>query len=142
MAWLLLAMTIVFEVLGTTMMKLSNGFTHLWPSIGVFLCYAVSLAGITLVLKHMELSIAYAIWSGAGTALTAMIGIYMFREPATGLKLASLFLVIAGVVGLQLAASMSKSDSEANATAAPLDPAPAAVSILEEPAPASAYTRM
>lgn len=141
MAWLLLAMTIVFEVLGTTMMKLSNGFTHLWPSIGVFLCYAVSLAGITLVLKHMELSIAYAIWSGAGTALTAMIGIYMFREPATGLKLASLFLVIAGVVGLQLAATMSKPDAAADAE--PISPTAAAVSVLDEAVkPVPGYTRM
>lgn len=112
MAWLLLTMTIVFEVLGTTMMKLSNGFTNLAPSIGVFVCYAVSLAGITLVLRHMELSVAYAIWSGVGTALTAVIGIYVFREPATVIKIASLGLIIAGVIGLKLAASAASVESE------------------------------
>ena len=103
MAWLILALTIAFEVLGTTLMKLSQGFTVLWPSIGVFVCYGIAIAGLNLALKHIELSIAYAIWSGAGTAATAVIGIMVFREPATALKLASLALVIAGVVGLQLA---------------------------------------
>jgi small multidrug resistance pump len=103
MAWTLLALTIVLEVAGTTFMKLSNGLTQLWPSIGVFVCYAAALAGLTLALKSIELSIAYAIWSGAGTALTAAIGILWFKEPATALKILSLALVVAGVVGLQLA---------------------------------------
>jgi small multidrug resistance pump len=103
MAWALLALTILFEVAGTTLMKLSHGLTELWPSFGVFICYAAALAGLTLVLKSIELSIAYAIWSGAGTALTAAIGIIWFREPATALKIVSLALVVAGVVGLQLA---------------------------------------
>lgn len=104
MAWALLALTIVFEVAGTTLMKLSNGLTQPWPSAGVFVCYAAALVGLTLVLKSIELSIAYAIWSGAGTALTAAIGILWFKEPASALKLVSLGLVVAGVVGLQLAA--------------------------------------
>ncbi len=129
MAWLLLAVTVVFEVIGTTMMKLSNGFTLLWPSLGMVLCYAVSLAGITLVLRHMELSIAYAIWSGAGTALTAAIGIYLFREPATSLKIASLALVVLGVIGLQLAASVGKREE---AAVPPVDGATSAVTQLED----------
>lgn len=104
MAWALLALTIVFEVAGTTFMKLSNGLTQLWPSVGVFVCYAAALGGLTLALKSIELSVAYAIWSGAGTALTAAIGILWFKEPATALKLASLGLVVAGIVGLQLSA--------------------------------------
>lgn len=102
MAWGLLALTIMLEVAGTTLMKLSNGLTQLWPSIGVFVCYGAALAGLALALKSIELSVAYAIWSGAGTALTAAIGILWFKEPATALKLVSLLLVIAGVIGLQL----------------------------------------
>lgn len=104
MAWLLLAVTIGFEVAGATMMKLSYGLTQLGPSIAVFVFYGLALAGLALVLKHIELSIAYAIWSGAGTALTALIGIWVFGESMTPLKLASLALVIIGVVGLQLSA--------------------------------------
>jgi small multidrug resistance pump len=138
MAWLLLAMTVVFEVMGTTMMKLSNGFSNLWPSIGVFVCYAVSLAGITLVLRHMELSVAYAVWSGAGTALTALIGIYMFREPATAMKLLSLGLIIAGVIGLKMAASEPTVDDGATLRA------PTATSATSAAAAdgLGAYTRM
>ncbi|MCB1547993.1 MAG: multidrug efflux SMR transporter [Hyphomicrobiaceae bacterium] len=103
MAWVILAISIAFEVLGTTMMKLSQGLTVLWPSIGVFVCYAGSLAGVTIVLKYIELSITYAIWSGVGTVATAIIGMTYFKEPVTLLKIACIGLVIAGVVGLQLA---------------------------------------
>lgn len=103
MTWYLLGLTITLEVAGTTLMKLSDGFTHLWPSIGVVLCYSGALVGLTLVLKEMELSIAYAVWAGAGTALTATLGMFLFKEPASLLKLASLGLVVLGIVGLHLA---------------------------------------
>lgn len=136
MAWLLLAMTIVFEVMGTTMMKLSNGFTHIWPSIGVFACYAVSLAGITIVMRHMDLSVAYAVWSGAGTALTVMVGVYLFREPMTAMKFASLGLIILGIVGLKLASTQTSADT-ASAQRPVVTEAP-----LNSPAEVAAYTRM
>lgn len=101
-AWLILALTILLEVAGSTMMKLANGFSAFWPSVGVFVCYSGALVGLTLVLRTIDLSIAYAIWAGTGTALIAAIGIIWFREPASALKLVSLVLVIIGVVGLQL----------------------------------------
>lgn len=135
MAWLLLAMTIVFEVMGTTMMKLSNGFTHLWPSIGVFLCYAVSLAGIVLVMRHMELSVAYAVWSGAGTTLTVMVGVYLFREPMSAMKLASLGLIIMGIVGVKLASTV---ETAPDATAEQA----AVTASIDTPAAAAACTRI
>jgi small multidrug resistance pump len=109
-------MTVVFEVMGTTMMKLSNGLTQLWPSLGMFACYAVSLVGITLVLREMDLSIAYAVWSGAGTALTVMIGVYLFREDLTAMKLLSVGLIIVGIVGLKLASAPGAPDHRAGAT--------------------------
>ncbi|MGI9425227.1 MAG: DMT family transporter [Hyphomicrobiaceae bacterium] len=108
-AWLLLLLTILLEVAGSTMMKLANGFSEFWPSVGVFVFYSAALAGLTMTLKYIELSIAYAIWSGTGTALIAVIGIWYFREPVTVMKVASLCLVIAGVVGLQLASEHSVS---------------------------------
>jgi len=104
MAWLILAATIVFEVIGSTMMKLADGFTYFWPSVAVFVCYGLALTGLTYVLKYIDLSIAYAIWSGAGTALIAVIGILYFKEPLTAVRVICLGLVIAGVVGLQLTA--------------------------------------
>lgn len=107
MGWVWLAVTIAFEVTGATLMKLANGFTVVAPSIGVFVCYGLSLAGLTMVLKTIELSVAYAIWSGVGTAATAAIGIWAFDEAASPLKIASIGLIIAGVVGLHLAHSSS-----------------------------------
>ena len=104
MAWLLLALTILLEVVGTTMMKLSNGFSDFWPSFGVFVCYAGALIGIVLVLKEMQLSVAYAIWSGAGTALTTAVGIAWFGEPVGLVKILSLLLVLLGIVGLHASA--------------------------------------
>lgn len=104
MAWWLLGVTILLEVAGTTFMKLSAGFTNIWPSLGVAACYAGALTGIVLVLREIELSIAYAIWSGAGTALTTAVGIAWFNEPASALKVVSVGLVLIGIVGLHLAA--------------------------------------
>ncbi len=103
MPWLILAVTIVLEVIGSTMMKLANGFTVFWPSVAVFVCYSLSLAGLTIVLKYIDLSVAYAIWSGVGVALVAMIGFWYFKEPVTAQRVVSLLLIIIGVVGLQLA---------------------------------------
>lgn len=103
MPWIFLSIAILFEVAGTTSMKLSRGFAEIWPSIGVFVFYMCSAAAVVLALRRLELSIAYAIWSGVGTALTVMIGIAYFREPLTAIKLASIALVVIGVAGLSLA---------------------------------------
>jgi small multidrug resistance pump len=104
MAWLMLALTIGFEVTGSVMMKLSEGFANFWPSVGVFVFYGLALGGLTLVLKAIELSVAYAIWSGAGTALVAIIGIWVFGETLSLAKVVCLIMIIVGVVGLQLTA--------------------------------------
>lgn len=98
----LLLLAIVFEICGTTCMKLSEGFSRLLPSILIFVFYAFSFFFFTLALKGIDVSIAYAIWAGLGTALITVIGISFFREPINALKMASLFFVIMGVVGLHL----------------------------------------
>jgi len=99
--WILLFTAILFEVAGITSMKLSRGFSEPLPSIAVPLFSALA---VILALKRLKLSTAYAIWSGVGTALAAVIGITYFREPLTLFKIASLVLVILGVLGLSLAA--------------------------------------
>jgi small multidrug resistance pump len=103
MAWLYLAGAIVFEIGGTTALKLSDGLRYLRPSLAVVLLYGISFACLAVAMRRIELGIAYAVWSGVGTAVIASIGIVWFREPASALKLVSLALVIAGVVGLNLA---------------------------------------
>lgn len=102
MAWLYLVFAILAEVAGTTSMKLSEGFTRPAPSVGIVVFYGASLVLLTLALRMLDVSVAYAVWSGLGTALVAAIGIYWFGEPATALKLVSLALIVAGVVGLNL----------------------------------------
>ena len=102
MTLLYLVLAILLEVSGTTCMKLSEGFTRMVPSILLVVFYTLSLGMLTLALKKIDVSVAYAIWSGVGTALIATIGVLWFKEPATALKLISLGLIIIGVVGLNL----------------------------------------
>lgn len=105
MAWFYLTCAILWEIAGTVSMKLSLGFERLVPSILVFVFYGFSFAFMIVALKRIDLSVAYAVWSGAGTAVVAVIGILLFREPVTMLKLASLALVVLGVVGLKVSTS-------------------------------------
>jgi small multidrug resistance pump len=104
MPWLFLSTAILFEVAGITAMKLSRGFTEPVPSLAVLVFYVLSAAAVILALKRLDLSVTYAVWSGVGTALAALIGVVYFREPLTALKLASLALVVLGVAGLSVAA--------------------------------------
>jgi small multidrug resistance pump len=99
---LYLMLAILLEVAGTTSMKLSHGFTVLFPSIFIFIFYFFSFVFLTLSLRRLELSTAYAVWSGLGTLLIALIGMLSFHEPMTIIKAFSLGLVIVGVVGLRL----------------------------------------
>lgn len=97
-----LALAIVFEVFGTTSMKLTEGFTKPWWTLALVVAYAASLGLLTLSLRTVDLGAAYAIWSGLGTALIALVGWVVFRESLTGGQLVSLALIIAGVVGLNI----------------------------------------
>ncbi len=102
MHWLYLFAAIAFEISGTTCMKLSEGFTRLWPSVGIFVFYASSIACLTLAVKVIDISIAYAIWSAVGIAIIATIGVLVFHEPLTLQRGFFLAVIIAGVVGLKL----------------------------------------
>jgi len=100
--WLILALGIIFEVLGTICMKLADGFQKLWPSVFVFVFYLMCLVCLIFVLKKMNVSVAYAIWAGLGTALIAVIGIVWFKEPISWVKIVSIILIVMGIVGLEL----------------------------------------
>lgn len=101
MKWLILLAGIVFEVLGTVMMKYAEGFTKLVPSILVFVFYGLSLAALVFVLEKMEVGNAYAIWASAGTALIVIIGMIFFKESVSVGKIVSICLIIAGIIGLE-----------------------------------------
>ena len=100
MHWLYLAVAIVFEVMGTMSMKLSDGFRQFWPSVSIFACYGCAFGFNTLALRRLDVSVTYAIWSGVGTAAIALIGMAWLREPVTSTKLGSIALIVLGVIGL------------------------------------------
>jgi small multidrug resistance pump len=105
-SWFLLVAAIATEVAGTTCLKLSDGFSRLIPSIGVFVCYTSCFVFLASVLKTMDVGVAYAIWAGLGTALVVVVGIVVFGEPITPSRIISMALIIAGVVGLQLSGAV------------------------------------
>jgi len=100
MSWLLLMLAIVLEVFGTTCMKLSEGFTKVAPSVLIFVFYGLSFAAFTFALKHIDLSVAYAVWAGLGVMLIAAVGVVHFHESVTAVRVISMLLIIGGVVGL------------------------------------------
>jgi small multidrug resistance pump len=102
MPYLFLALAISSEICATVSMKLSEGFTRLLPSIVVVVGYLCSFALLSQALKHMPVSTAYAIWSGAGTAVVAAIGFTCLNEDVNLLKLSGIVLIIAGVIALNL----------------------------------------
>ncbi|WP_017652603.1 DMT family transporter [Fortiea contorta] len=99
-SWLYLFAAVIFEVSGTTCMKLSQGFTKPSFSVLIFVFYGLSLTFLTFCLKRLEISVTYSVWAGLGTTLIAIIGIVWFRESTTVIKLTSISLIIMGVIGL------------------------------------------
>lgn len=100
--WILLFAVILSEVIATTCMKLSVGFTRWLPSTLMFVFYSASGIFITFAIKRIELSIAYAIWAGLGVVLTTFIGIMLFKETLTAVKMISSAMIFCGVLGLYL----------------------------------------
>lgn len=102
MLYVTLAGAILAEVLGTTAMKYSDGFSKLWPSLMTAAGYTVAFILLAQTLRTMAVGTAYAIWSGAGTAAIALIGIVFIGESVSAAKILGLLLVIAGVTVLNL----------------------------------------
>ncbi|WP_441250330.1 DMT family transporter [Kitasatospora sp. McL0602] len=105
MAWAMVVLAGLLETGFAINLKLSEGFTKLWPTVG-FACFALGSFGLlTLSLKTLPVGSAYAVWTGIGAAGTAIYGMIWLDESTSVLKLVSISLVIAGVVGLQLSGS-------------------------------------
>ena len=101
-SWLFLASAIILEVAGTGCMKLAEGFSRLIPSILIFLFYGLSFVALSIALKGIEISVAYAVWAGTGVVLISLVGFLYFKEPITLFKLICIGLIVIGVVGLNL----------------------------------------
>src|SRR5699024_10416868 len=102
MGWLYLILAIILELFGTSMMKLSNGLTVLWPTIAMFAGYVLCFIFLSFDLKTIDMSVAYAIWSAVGIVLIAIIGIVFFHENITFAKLAGILLIVTGVITVKL----------------------------------------
>lgn len=102
--YLFLTIAIVSEIFGTSMLKASEVFTKFWPSIAFIVGFGIAFYTLSLALQYLPLNIAYAIWSGVGTALTAFISILIWKERITIQGALGMTLIIVGVVILNLGA--------------------------------------
>ena len=100
--YLMLAISIVTEVFGASMLKISNGMENVIPLVGAVLGYVVSFLFLGLLLKKMSLSVAYAIWAGLGTVLTAVVSIVFFEETFTVVKSLGIFIIVLGIIVLNM----------------------------------------
>jgi quaternary ammonium compound-resistance protein SugE len=104
LAWVPLSVAGLFEVGWAIGLKYTEGFTRLAPSVLTIASMAVSMLLLGLALRTLPVGTAYAVWTGIGTVGTALLGIYLFGEPATALRLARIGLIVAGIFGLKLVA--------------------------------------
>ncbi|MDM7987232.1 MAG: quaternary ammonium compound efflux SMR transporter SugE [Smithella sp.] len=103
MHWLTLFVAGLFEIGWAVGLKYTEGFTRFWPSVGTVLSMVISMGLLGIALKSLPVGTAYAIWVGVGTVGTAIVGIVLLGESASFIRLLSLFLIVAGIVGLKLA---------------------------------------
>jgi quaternary ammonium compound-resistance protein SugE len=124
MAWFYLFLGGVLEIIWLIAMKYSNGFKNFWPSAIVVVALIASMFVVSLAIRTIPMGTAYAIWTGIGAAGGAIAGIVLFNESKDWLRLLSIALIIAGIVGLKLTA--------------PADQPPAGETVNATPAPTSA----
>jgi quaternary ammonium compound-resistance protein SugE len=102
MAWLALAVAGLFETGFAVSLKLSHGMTRLWPTVSFAACALLSFVLLNFALRTLEVGTAYAVWTGIGATGTAIAGLIFLGEAVSTLKLVSIGLILAGIVGLNL----------------------------------------
>jgi len=103
MAWIMLVLAGLFEVAWAIGLKYTEGLTRFWPSVGTLAAMIVSVVLLGVAMKSLPVGTSYAVWVGVGAVGTAILGIVLFGEAASPGRLASLALIVAGIVGLKLA---------------------------------------
>ena len=103
MAWVVLFVAGLFEIGWAVGLKYTEGFTRLWPTVATGVALTMSLALLGIALRTLPLGTAYAVWTGIGSVGTAILGVVLFREPATVMRLLCIGLIVAGIIGLKLA---------------------------------------
>lgn len=102
MHYFYLLLAIIFEAGWAIAMKMSGGLSRPWPTAATVVMYILSLVFLALATKRMEIGTTYAVWAGAGVSIIAVAGAVLFGEQLTAPKIASLLLIVAGIVGLQV----------------------------------------
>lgn len=103
MAWFVLILAGLFEIGWAVGLKYTAGFTRLWPTLATAAAIIASMGLLGLALRSLPLGTAYAVWTGIGTVGTAVLGMILFREPATVWRLICIALIVAGIIGLKVA---------------------------------------
>lgn len=104
MSWIILLLAGLFEIGWAIGLKYTGGFTRLWPTLGTVAAMVVSLGLLGVAMKSLPVGTAYAVWVGVGAVGTAILGIVLLGEPANAGRMLSLGLIVAGIIGLKLAA--------------------------------------
>jgi quaternary ammonium compound-resistance protein SugE len=104
-AWAFLILGGLFETAFAVSLKYSEGFTRLWPTVSFLACAVVSFVLLTLALRDLPVGTAYAVWTGIGAVGTAVVGMMWLGDPAAFVRIASILLIVSGIVGLNLAGS-------------------------------------
>jgi quaternary ammonium compound-resistance protein SugE len=102
MAWLVLVAAGVLEIGWAIGLKYTDGFSRLWPSVATVAAMVVSMLLLGLAVRSLPVGTAYAVWTGIGTVGTVLLGMALFGEPATLLRLAFIALIVGGIIGLKL----------------------------------------
>ena len=103
MAWILLIIAGLFEVGWAIGLKYTEGFTRFWPSVWTAAAMAISVYLLAVAVRTLPIGTSYAVWTGIGAAGTALLGIVLLNESASAVRIASIGLIVAGIVGLKLA---------------------------------------
>ena len=107
MQWLYLSVAIIAEVIATSALKASEGFTRLWPSLVVVTGYGIAFFFLSLTLKTLPVGVAYAVWSGLGVVLVSIVGLVFFGQPIDTAGAIGIGLIVSGVAVLNLFSSMN-----------------------------------
>ena len=107
MAWFLLFLAGIFEIVWAIGLKYSEGFSKLWPSVITIVGMAISIYFLALALKTLPIGVAYSIWTGIGAVGTVILGMILFDESKEVLKIVFVLMIVAGIVGLKLVTGTS-----------------------------------
>ncbi|NJM49514.1 MAG: multidrug efflux SMR transporter [Sphingomonadales bacterium] len=114
-AWILLAIAIIFEIAGTSLLKASDGFTRWGIGAASIACYWVCFAFLAIAITKIPVGVAYAIWSGVGILAIALIGWIIFKQNLSILQMACIAMILTGAVGLNLTTQVEAQTAEADA---------------------------